>query len=284
MIAAVLAGGRSRRMGAPKALAVLGGAPLIARPLAAARAAGLQAVVVAKPGSLLPELDVPVWREPAAPVHPLCGLIAALERGPVVAVACDQPWVTAKLLAALAAQDAAVAVPAVAGRLEPFPGRYDPSVLEPLRAALAAEAPLRETLESLAPARLDLRPFGDPARLVASVNTPEELAAAERALAAAAERTPAAPGEPRGGMVAGDAPLGSSPMPPTAEQWLESFAAALGRPAPTAAEIDAVLQLASVAAHASERRAAPVACWLAATAGIDPVAARELAERLGPPA
>jgi molybdopterin-guanine dinucleotide biosynthesis protein A len=182
-IVAVLAGGRSRRMGAAKALAALGGEPLINRPLAAARAAGLEAVVVAKPGSPLPPLDVPVWLEPPAPAHPLCGLVAALERGaPVIAVACDQPWVTPALLAALAAHSAPLVLPAVAGRLEPFPGRYDPSALPALRAALAAEAPLRATLAALAPATLDLTAFGDPARLVASVNTPAELAAAQAAL------------------------------------------------------------------------------------------------------
>ena len=46
-----------------------------------------------------------------------------------------------------------------------------------LREALAEEASLRATLAQLAPTRLDLTPFGDPARLVASLNTPEELAA-----------------------------------------------------------------------------------------------------------
>ena len=40
-LAVVLAGGLSRRMGMPKALAVLGGRPLPAWPLAAAVAAGL---------------------------------------------------------------------------------------------------------------------------------------------------------------------------------------------------------------------------------------------------
>jgi hypothetical protein len=54
----------------------------------------------------------------------------------------------------------------------------------------------------------------------------------------------------------------------TAEQWLSSYASALGAAAPTEEELDAVLALAGVAAHASERKAAPVACWLAARAGV----------------
>ena len=69
-------------------------------------------------------------------------------------------------------------------------------------------------------------------------------------------------------------------MPPTAEEWLAEFAAALGRPAPQPDEVKAVLELASVAAHGSERRAAPVACWLAALAGRPPREARELAQAL----
>jgi molybdopterin-guanine dinucleotide biosynthesis protein A len=48
LIVAVLAGGRGRRLGGSKPLAQFGGAPLIERPLAAAREAGLDAVVVAK--------------------------------------------------------------------------------------------------------------------------------------------------------------------------------------------------------------------------------------------
>jgi molybdopterin-guanine dinucleotide biosynthesis protein A len=177
---AVLAGGRSRRMGTPKALVPLGGAPLIARPLAAARAAGLPAVVVAKRASPLPELDVPVVVEPDEPTHPLCGVVAALEAaGDVVAVACDQPWVGGDVLAALAARPEDVAAPLVAGRLEPFPGRYGARALPGLRAALAAEQSLRATLAALGAAPVDLAPYGDPARLVASLNTPAAVQAAQ---------------------------------------------------------------------------------------------------------
>jgi hypothetical protein len=69
-------------------------------------------------------------------------------------------------------------------------------------------------------------------------------------------------------------------MPPTADEWIVQFAEALGLPAPAAAEVQTLLELASVAAHASERRAAPIACWLAATAGRSPQEALALAEAL----
>jgi molybdopterin-guanine dinucleotide biosynthesis protein A len=173
VIVAVLAGGRGRRMREPKPLADLAGEPLVARPLAAAAAAGLPAVVVAKAATPLPA-GVTVWHEPDEPVHPLLGIVTALERagGPVIAVACDMPFVPAELLARLAAgPEAAVRV---AGRLEPFPARYEPESLPALRAALAAEAPVWTALEALAPATIEL---GDAAPL-RSVDTPADLAAA----------------------------------------------------------------------------------------------------------
>jgi hypothetical protein len=54
----------------------------------------------------------------------------------------------------------------------------------------------------------------------------------------------------------------------SARQWLAGYAQRLGVEAPTADELKAVLDLAGVAAHASQRIAAPVACWLAAKAGV----------------
>ena len=85
-------------MGAPKASVELAGEPLIERPLRAMREARLEAVVVAKPGTDLPPLDVPVWEEPEEPSHPLTGIVAALEQGgrPLVVCGCDLPFVSAR--------------------------------------------------------------------------------------------------------------------------------------------------------------------------------------------
>jgi len=60
--------------------------------------------------------------------------------------------------------------------------------------------------------------------------------------------------------------------------WLAAYAASLAVEGPTDEEFAAILELAAVAAHASERVAAPVACWLAARAGLDPVEAVAVAQ------
>lgn len=53
-----------------------------------------------------------------------------------------------------------------------------------------------------------------------------------------------------------------------APDWLAAYADRLGTAAPTKDELKAVLDLAGEAAHRSQRIAAPVACWLAARAGV----------------
>jgi Domain of unknown function (DUF6457) len=65
--------------------------------------------------------------------------------------------------------------------------------------------------------------------------------------------------------------------------WTSKFATALGIDAPSESEVGTLLSLASVAANASERVAAPVACWLAAKAGRAPDEALALARSLSAP-
>ena len=66
----------------------------------------------------------------------------------------------------------------------------------------------------------------------------------------------------------------------TAKQWIAEYAQKLGTEAPTPHEFSALLDLAAEAAHASERVAAPVACWVAARAGVPPDRALEAAREI----
>jgi hypothetical protein len=74
-------------------------------------------------------------------------------------------------------------------------------------------------------------------------------------------------------------------MTVSAGQWTELFATKLGTTPPSEEEKNLLLELAGTAAHASERTAAPISCWLVARAGVDPAGAarlaRELADELG---
>lgn len=66
----------------------------------------------------------------------------------------------------------------------------------------------------------------------------------------------------------------------TAEQWIEAFAQAIGVPPPERDQVDAILELAASAAHASERTAAPVAAWLAGLSGKSLHEVNEIAEQI----
>ena len=174
-------------MGASKASIPFAGAPLIERPLRAAREGRLQAVVVAKPQTVLPPLDVPVWQEPEEPSHPLTGVVAALERaqGPVVVCSCDLPFLAPALLSHLAGRTEPLVVIEAGGRLHPLIGRYSHELTDALRAARDEERPLQEVVAELGAVRITdpkLRRYGDPERLVFNVNTPADLARAEEML------------------------------------------------------------------------------------------------------
>jgi len=192
MIGVVLAGGAGTRMARPgsdrargaKPAVELAGRPLIAWPAAALAVVADPVVVVCKASTKLPELDgVERWDEPEKPRHPLVGIVHALERAqaPVLVCAADMPFVTADACRALiagaaGATSAHAAVALSEERLQPVFAVYAPSALESLRAA-NAEASLTAAVEQLEPVRVAVPP-----PLVRSVNTPDELAAAEEEL------------------------------------------------------------------------------------------------------
>jgi molybdopterin-guanine dinucleotide biosynthesis protein A len=164
-------------MGGRKAERFLAGRPL-ASYAAAALAEVCGSVALVGRGPRLPGVEL--WDdEPAEPRHPRTGIAHALRRAgaPVLVCAADMPFVTPAALRALATADGdAVAV--AGGVLQPVLALYTPAALATLREAEPNE-PLTRTVERLDPIRIEV-----PAGQARSIDTPEELAAAEAELGA----------------------------------------------------------------------------------------------------
>jgi molybdopterin-guanine dinucleotide biosynthesis protein A len=197
VIGVVLAGGRGRRLGArSKAAVALAGRPLISYPLAVLTEISEPVAVVCKADTVLPPLPAVArrWEEPHGQRHPAVGIAHSLDRtgGPVLVVAADMPFLTVavchELLSVAATTPGAPAVVAESGgRLQPVLGIYRPDALPALRAA--GDGSLTAAVEALGPALVEVA-----SEVARSVNTPDELAAAERELGRG--RGIARPGEP----------------------------------------------------------------------------------------
>lgn len=188
---AILAGGQSRRFGAPKATAVLGGEPLV-RHVYRALAAATEPVVVVSHLELadaLPGVPTLADRWPAGAA--LAGIEAALSWAEqhglagALCVGCDLPFLAPSLLRALlqmAAHDggAQAVVPESGGRhgFEPLCACYAVSALPVVRARLErAQHGLAGLVAELRHRRLPLaqvRAHGEPDVLFLNLNTPAD--------------------------------------------------------------------------------------------------------------
>jgi molybdopterin-guanine dinucleotide biosynthesis protein A len=185
----ILAGGRSRRFGAPKALAEVGGVPIAARVRDALAAAVPAVVLVANEPALFSFLHLSTRPDLAPGSGPLAGVHTALhwaaERGceAALCVACDLPFVTSSLLRTLVRRAREAGAPALApegpeGAPEPLCAVYSvrclPRVAERLE---RGEGGMRQLLAAVGAAVLPLaevRRHGIPERLFLNVNTPGE--------------------------------------------------------------------------------------------------------------
>jgi hypothetical protein len=68
----------------------------------------------------------------------------------------------------------------------------------------------------------------------------------------------------------------------TRDEWIAAFAREAGVSGPSVDEIRELLELAGTAAHASERTAAPLACWIAGRSELSLTELRAAAERIAP--
>jgi len=139
--AIILAGGKSSRMGRPKALLPFDGEPLIARTVRTLRQLFADIVVVAAPGQELPPLSVTLARDEVAYRGPVGGIYYGLQaaRSEVCFVtSCDAPFLNLALITHLVSQiaDCDVVVPYWQDRLQPLHAVYRRSVAPLLRAQL----------------------------------------------------------------------------------------------------------------------------------------------------
>ena len=275
--ALVLAGGRGSRLGgADKAAIRLGGARLVDRAVAAARAAGAERIIVAGPESS-GSSGVVVVREDPPFAGPLAALAAALPEARserLLVLSCDlvDPVRVCGLLlggggvagdaggadGAMLGADGAMLVDED-GRSQWLAGIY---LTESLRSGVARlggdvrNAPLRLLFDGL-----ELRRIGAPNAATADIDDPEDLA---RAHATAGGAIGTARETPAPGQRDEERTMNANPrhLPPEAlDEWLAEAAAELGLD-PSDVRIGTVLDVARDVAHGVARPAAPLTTFL----------------------
>lgn len=201
LLGAVLAGGKSTRLGRPKWLEPLGGVPMALRAAAALTPHVREVVLLARDADPA-ALGLPVVSDNPGGEGPLAGLVAALEYaagcgdGGVLVVACDLPLVDGGLLGTLVSSWAGedVVAPVQAGRIQPLCAVWSLSALPLARVALASadRSPvnLSKRLRVRSVAEAEWRECTRVAEPLLNVNAPDDLARAEALLSAV---TPTAP-------------------------------------------------------------------------------------------
>ncbi len=194
VLAGILVGGASARMGRPKQLLELAGSSFIERVAEALTGIASAVVLLGEgpvPGTLarLPRLP-----DPRGVAGPIAGLLAAMRWAPGSAwliAACDQPLIRPEALAWLLAQrrpDRWAVLPATsARRVEPLLAVYEPQSRRLVEDSVAAG---RLSVQALSahPQVACPRPPRDLAHCWRSVDTPEEYRALQRSPAPAIPR------------------------------------------------------------------------------------------------
>ncbi len=201
MALAIQAGGLSRRMGADKAFVPFGDGTLLQWVHDRLAPAFRHTFIVANDPSRFRSFGLPVVTDAVDQGGPAVGIYSAVLAAPVervLCVACDMPFVTARFLHCLAERSAGfeVFLPRHGGLVEPLCAVYARSTLPAFEALFAeGERRIGRIFPHLRVGHLEMDggAFGDPARLFANINTPDELAAA-RALAAGRDPGPGGAG------------------------------------------------------------------------------------------
>jgi molybdopterin-guanine dinucleotide biosynthesis protein A len=188
--AAILAGGRARRLGGrDKSRIVIGGRTILARQLDVLERLVPRVVIVANAPEAFADAGVPVLPDALPGSGSLGGIYTALAEagGPVLVLACDMPFVTVPFLARLieAGHEADVAIPRGRDGYQPLCANYGPACTGPLRRRIAQGA--LKVVDLLADVRVrelgpdEIAPFDPDGLLLLNVNTADDLVRARRA-------------------------------------------------------------------------------------------------------
>ena len=188
--AAIIAGGQARRLGGrDKSRLVVRGRTIIVRQLDVLQRVSDEVFLVSPFAERHADLGLPVHADVVAGAGAIGGVLTALERARhdlVLVVACDLPFLDARLLLALVelARTADGAWPATSRGVEPLVACYRRDARAVIRARIEAGALRLMDLDgALRMARLEgeaLAACGAPEELLANVNTPEDLRRVQR--------------------------------------------------------------------------------------------------------
>lgn len=185
LAAAILAGGRARRLGGiDKSALAVGGPRILDRQLAVLRRVADPIFVVGRTGQPLPD-GVRAVPDAVPGAGALGGIYTAIVASPherTLVVACDMPFLTAPLIERLAAEDADIVIPRTTRGYEPLCAIYAKACSQGMRERIghgdlrASILPIGVRIAELGP---DVLAALDPDGLLfVNINTPHDYARA----------------------------------------------------------------------------------------------------------
>lgn len=186
---AIMAGGKSSRMGTDKAFVPLLGKPMIEHVLDSISGLGDEQIIITNDLQKYRYLDLPLFSDVYENHGPLGGLHAALTRAAhyhVLVVACDMPWLNRSLLEYMISirASADVIVPRWNSFPEPLHAVYSKACIEPVADCLEAQnlklIAFYNQVRVRYLEREELTKFDASGRSFANINTPQDLSQANK--------------------------------------------------------------------------------------------------------
>jgi molybdopterin-guanine dinucleotide biosynthesis protein A len=184
---AIMAGGKSSRMGTDKAFVPLLGKPMIEHVLERVSGLGDEQIIITNSAQKYRYLGLPLFSDIYENHGPLGGLHAALAQATydhVLVVACDMPWLNRSLLAYMVSllDTADVIVPRWTKFPEPLHAVYSKACLEAVTACLETQRLKLIAFYGRVRVRFlereELASFDARGRSFANINTPDDLSQA----------------------------------------------------------------------------------------------------------